>query len=81
MNILVVTDNYLTGGLENNIATYYNELKDKNNFYFCVSTYEDNKILESDNIYKDFHFNYNVSLSDFLSDVNRMIKIIKEMAT
>ena len=78
MNILVVTDNYLTGGLENNIATYYNELKDKNNFYFCVSTYEDNKILESDNIYKDFHFNYNVSLSDFLSDVNRMIKIIKE---
>lgn len=78
MNILIVTDNYLTGGLENNIATYYNELKSNNNFYFCVSKYEDNGILKSDNIYKDFHFSYDVSLNDFLEDVNRLIKIILE---
>ena len=36
MNILVVTDNYLTGGLENNIATYYNELKDKIDYDYYV---------------------------------------------
>lgn len=78
MNILVVTENYLKGGLETQVATFYNELKEKNNFYFCVTSYEENGILNSKNIYTGFHFTYNVTIVELCQDVDRMVKLIEE---
>ena len=78
MNIFVVTENFLKGGLETQVATFFNELKNEHNFYFGVSQYEDNGILKSKNIFTGFHFNYNVTIKELCEDVERMVKIIRE---
>ena len=79
MNILIVSENFIKGGLETHISTYYNLIdKRKNKVYFAFAKYEDNGYLKNATIYKDFKFDFNSSIDDFISDVDRLISIIKK---
>lgn len=78
MNILIMTENFTKGGLETHIATYYKELKKSNNIYFAIGNYEDHGFLIDAKIETGFHFNYDVTIGDFISDVNRLVKIIED---
>lgn len=79
MNILVVSEHFIRGGLETHINTYYDLIdKRKNKVIFAFSKYEDNGYLKNASIYTDFNFNYNSSVHDFLLDVKRLVDIINE---
>lgn len=78
MNILVVSENFIKGGLETQINTYYELLKNKHNFYFAFSKYEDNGYLKDAKISKGFNFSSSSSIKDFINDVNKLVKIIKD---
>lgn len=78
MNILILTENFIRGGLETQIATYYNELKKNNNIILAVSNYEDCGILSNADIETGFHFNYDVKISDFIDDVDRLVNIVRK---
>lgn len=76
MNILIVTDNYSQGGLEKHIETLYEELKNKNNFYFAFGNCSDS--LERNFVFKDFNFKWNATVEEFCTDVNRLVSLIKK---
>ncbi len=77
MNILVVSENFSRGGLETNINTLHNELKKHNKLVYAFGKYEKTSYLNDAKIYSDFHFNYDVTIADFCSDVDRLVKIIE----
>lgn len=77
MNLLIVSDNYKNGGLETYIKTIYEELKIKNNVYFAFSNFNSNLIVNKNNIFTDFIFNVDCTTNEFISDVNLLVKIIK----
>lgn len=77
MNILIVCDNFTNGGLEKHIQTLYDNLKDKNQFYFAIGNYKANIAPES-RVYTGFHFSANCSVEDFCSDVERLTNIIND---
>ncbi len=77
MNILIISENFLKGGLETHIATLYNELKKDNNIYFCFSNYDSDLIDNRDLIYSDFSFTPNSTILDFYNDVNKLVEIIE----
>ena len=76
MNVLIVSENFLNGGLETQIDTTVKMLEANNNFYFAVSKY--NESWNYNNIYTDFCFSYNSTTSQFYNDVNNLVKIIEE---
>lgn len=81
MNILVISENFVRGGLETHINTYYdliNTKKDNVKMYFAFAKYEDNGYLKDATVYDNFNFSYNSSIDDFISDVNRLVSIIKK---
>lgn len=77
MNILVLSDNFTKGGLETHIDTLYNVLKKDNKIIFAFGNY-DSPIKFKTKVYNNFHFIYGESIEDFVSDVNRLVKIINE---
>ena len=77
MNILVVSENFSRGGLETNINTLHNELKKHNKLVYAFGKYEKTSYLNDAKMYSDFHFNYDVTIADFCSDVDRLVKIIE----
>ena len=76
MNILIVSENFLNGGLETQINTTVNALKNDNEFFFALRAYNPNWNLK--NVFTDFNFSYNSTIYQFCDDVNNLIKIIKE---
>lgn len=78
MNILIVSQNFIRGGLETQIFTQYNIMKDKHKFYFAFGKYDSNLKFDECKIYKDFNFDAQSSIEQFCMDVDRLINIIKE---
>ena len=77
MNILVITDQFIVGGLETHLNTYYENLKGNNKFVFIFNKYVDNGYLKDAKIYcNQFHFSYNATISDFCEDVKKIVDII-----
>ena len=76
MNILIVSENFLKGGLETQIDTTVKTLDEKCNFFFAVSNYD--KSWDLKNICTDFTFSYNSTVSEFCTDVTNLIKIIEK---
>ena len=76
MNILILTENYTKGGLETHIATYYNQLKNDNNIFFAIGNYEEYGLLPEAKIETGFHFGFDVTIGDFINDVNRLVELI-----
>ena len=77
MNILVVTENYLKGGLETRIKTFYDFLKKSNKIVFAVKNLSDTHDLQDATIYTGFHFSWDSSIEEFVSDVERLAEIIE----
>ena len=78
MNILIVNENYTRGGLETNLYTQYEAMKNKNNFYFAMGRYKSNLTFDDSKIYEGFHFTPTVTINEFCEDVNRLVEIIKK---
>ena len=66
MKILVVCDNYSTGGLETQINTYYNNLSLGNKMIFAFGNYTKTDLLKNANIYDGFHFSYNDTINEYI---------------
>lgn len=78
MNILIISENFTRGGLETHLYTYYKELRKNNNVFFAFENYQDFGLLPDAKIETGFHFNSDVTIGDFVDDVNRLVKIVKE---
>ncbi|MDD2409547.1 MAG: glycosyltransferase [Bacilli bacterium] len=78
MNILIISENFLKGGLETYLYTMYNELKNKNNIYFCFGKFDTGLNIDKKSIITDFKFSPNSSISEFINDVNKLIEIIHD---
>lgn len=78
MNILVLSENYIRGGLETQIHTYWKYLKEQHNIWFCFAHYRDTGLLDSEYVYTGFHFSYSATVADMKEDVDRLVELIKE---
>lgn len=78
MNILIVSQNFIRGGLETQIFTQYNIMKNKHKFYFAFGKYNSNLNFDECKIYRDFNFDVESSIEQFCLDVDRLVNIIKE---
>lgn len=76
MKVLIVSDNFADGGLETQINTTVEELKNKVDFFFAFKNY--NEKWKFSNVYQNFHFSPNSTVTDFLDDVNNLIEIINK---
>lgn len=75
MNILVISENFTNGGLERHISNQYNTLKDKVNFVYAFSHYEENGFLSHS---KKYFLKNDTTLQTLYDNTNLLTKIIKE---
>lgn len=75
MNILIVSENFLNGGLETHINSIVESLEDKANFFYAFREYNQN--WDFKNVYTGFNFLYNSTVAQFCEDVDRLIEIVK----
>lgn len=76
MKVLFVCENFSKGGLETNLYTTIQSMKNSVEFFFAIDGYD--KVWNLENVYTDFHFRLNCTIENFLEDVNKLIKIIKD---
>ena len=78
MNILVLSDSFRMGGLENYIITLYQATRETENYFFGFGEYDDVGILKSDHIYTGFHFSFQATVGEMIEDVERLVEIIRK---
>lgn len=76
MNILIVSENFLNGGLETQINSTVQSLKGKINFFFAIKNY--NEKWNFKNVYTGFYFSGYSTINQFCQDVDKLIQIITE---
>lgn len=74
MNILIVSENFLNGGLETQINSTVEALKGNTNFFFAFKNYD--KKWNYSNVYTDFYFSFYNTVYQFCHDVDKLIEII-----
>lgn len=75
MNVLIVSENFLNGGLETQINSTVQSLEEKINFFFAIKNYDNKWNLK--NLYTGFNFSYFSTINQFCNDVDKLIQIIK----
>ena len=70
MNILVICDQFIKGGLETHIATYAAALKRKHKIWLACGHYEPAGIWEGSEIFSDFHFSFYDTMRDLKGGAN-----------
>ena len=78
MNILVLCDQFVKGGLETHIATYTTELQKSHKVWLACAHYEPVGIWEGPQVYSDFHFSFYDTIQDLKEDVDRLCAIIRD---
>ena len=82
MNILITTENYSRGGLEDFISSVTYELhKLGDNVFIAIGSYGQNPLsIPQENRFLDFRFadNYSETIGDFIEDVERLESIITQ---
>ena len=78
MNILIVSEAFVGGGLETHIHTYYQELKNDHNFYFAFASFKNRLPIDTKIVDAGFHFKWESSIQEFIDDVEHLRKIIVE---
>lgn len=76
MNVLIISESFLDGGLETHINSTVQSLKEKINFFFAIKNYKEKWNFQ--NVYTDFFFSNATTISQFCHDVDNLVKIIKE---
>lgn len=76
MNVLIVSENFLNGGLETQINSTVQSLKEKINFFFAFKNYSEKWNYQ--NVYTGFYFSFYCTVYQFCQDVDTLVQIIKE---
>lgn len=76
MKVLIVSENFLDGGLETQIYSTVQSLKEKINFFFAIKNYKEKWNFQ--NAYTDFYFSPSSTISQFCHDVDKLVQIINE---
>ena len=77
-NVLVISENFTRGGLETQIDTFYQELKNKVNFTFIFGTYNGEWDFDDSKIYTGIKFDESSSINDFKKTVEKIVEIIND---
>ena len=79
MNILHIAENYTSGGFETHLRTLSQSLNKEHESFFAFSNFEPvMKNPFSDKVATGFHFNLDVSIKDFISDVEELLSLINK---
>lgn len=78
MNILLVSEAFVGGGLETHIHTYYQELRKEHNFTFAFGQFKNRLPIENSIVHTGFHFKWESTVQEFIEDVQRLCDLIKE---
>jgi len=78
MKYLIVTEKMGKGGLETQIHTMYNTLRNEVDFYFVSGNWTSDLNFGSSNIYTDFSLRRDSTTDEFIKDVQKLVSIIKD---
>lgn len=78
MNILLVSEAFVGGGLETHIHTYYQELRKEHNFTFAFGQFKNRLPIENSIVHTGFHFKWESTVQEFIEDVQRLCELIKD---
>lgn len=76
--ILVVSDNFIKGGLETQIFTTFKALKDKADFVFAFANYGGEWDFEGVPVETGFNFKANMTVEEFIHDVDKLVEVIRK---
>lgn len=78
MNILIVSDQFLHGGLEEQIINHVKILEKCHKFSFVFAKYATRDYLKKYNVYRGLKFGPTMSIGDVVDDVDKLCEIIKK---
>lgn len=76
MNILLVSEAFVGGGLETHIHSYYQELKKEHKFIFAFGTFKNRLPIDQSAVHADFNFKWESTVQEFIDDVEKLCNLI-----
>lgn len=78
MNILLVSEAFVGGGLETHIHTYYQELCKDHKFVFAFGRFKNRLPIREDDVHDGFHFKWESTIQELIEDVNGLCDLIQK---
>ena len=78
MKILIISDQFLHGGLEEQIVNHVNTLKNSTQFCFAFAKYENRQFFNDYNVYDKIKCDPEMTIYDVINDVNEICSIIQK---
>ena len=78
MNILVISESFVGGGLETHIHSYYQELHKEHSFTFAFGNFKNRLPIDSDIVHAGFNFKWESTVQEFIDDVEKLCRLIRE---
>lgn len=78
MNILIVSEAFVGGGLETHIHTYYTALKNEHPFYFAFGSFNNRSAIDTNLVDTECNFLRDSTIQQFLDDVVHIVQIIHQ---
>lgn len=78
MRILVVSSQFIKGGLETQLMTYNKYLVKNNKMFYCFQNVSSDYELKNSKVYTDFDFSYNITLETFVNNIDKLVDIIRK---
>ena len=78
MNILLVSEAFVGGGLETHIHTYYQELSKEHNFTFAFGDFKNRLPIDEKIVHTGFNFKWESTIQEFIEDVEHLCDLIKK---
>lgn len=78
MNILLVSEAFVGGGLETHIHTYYQQLRGEHNFTFAFGQFKNRLPIDESAVHTNFHFKWESTVQEFIEDVEGLCRLIRE---
>lgn len=76
MNLLIVSEAFVGGGLETHIHTYYQELKTSHHITFAFGRFQNRLPIDLSCVHDGFHFKSNCTIQEMIEDIERLKEII-----
>lgn len=78
MKVLIISDQFLHGGLEEQIINHVNTLKKSTQFCFAFAKYENRQFFNDYNVYNTIKCSPGMTIHDVISDVDEICSIIQK---
>lgn len=78
MNILVLCEAFVGGGLETHVHTYYQELCQEHKFVFAFGQFKNRLPIDKNAVHTGFHFKWESTVAEMIEDVEGLCKLIRE---